>query len=76
MGKSFRKEKNFGPRKRSAGGQYNPRREERQRIRRNADSQLNDIVDKFKNDNVDELDTLEDYERFRETYKNGETPKT
>lgn len=67
MGKSFRNEKHFGPKKRKAGGHYNPRREERQKIRRNAERQLEEVIEKYKEKNIDEVD-LDDYERFRDTY--------
>ena len=75
MGKSFKNEKHYGPKKRKAGGHFNPRREERQKIRRGAERQLGEIVDKFKNQNIDDFDSLEDYERFRETYENGKNGK-
>ena len=74
MGKSYRNEKNFGPkRKRNPGGHFNPRREERQRIRHESERKLEEIVDKFKN-NLD-VEDLEDFESFKITYENGKNGK-
>lgn len=75
MGRSYRNEKGFGPkRKRSPGGKYNFRREERQRVRHGEERLLDEIVEKFKNDL--EIEDQESYENFRSTYENKKNGKT
>jgi len=62
MGKSYKNEKSFGPkRKRSPGGHYNPRREERQRIRRKSEQELDNVIDKYKNGFIDDPEDIESF---------------
>lgn len=66
MGKSYRNEKSFGgPKKRKAGGNYNQRREERQRLRKGKAKEVDDIVEKYREDPNSYTD-YENYQRFKE----------
>ena len=72
MGRSFRNEKGFGPKKHKSGGNYNQRREERQKNRRVKERELDEKVLEFKKDPTS-YEYEENYLKFREDKPNGKT---
>lgn len=63
MGKSYKGDKKWGPKK-GKNPKFNPRREERQKIRRQREKELSDTVDKTLHH--EETDWWEEYERLRD----------